>query len=224
MALTRVLPYSGRCRSASPRNVSESRDAYDSLRVGFALSLFVTLFVAVQGEGRLREFNRAPKSIQDAFFERVKAATERKRALAEYDPFEGHDDPGRHLEPPVWDEGWQRKASLARAVASGALDDIESERRRLLEIPAPVYFARLTGEEVPDTGAIVPCPSPEHEDRHPSCRVYAGHGWRCFACGEQGGIYQLGALVFGLGTRGAQFRELHSQLADVFGIEERQAA
>lgn len=47
-------------------------------------------------------------------------------------------------------------------------------------IAPSTYFARLAGVEVPQYG-LVSCPSPDHEDRHPSLKVGsdATEGWYC---------------------------------------------
>lgn len=171
----------------------------------------------------LQEFLRAPKTVQDAFMRRVRASTEQRRALEEYERLERIEDPGRYEGAPRWDESWRNRVRLARAIERGVAGGIEAERAALLSIPAPSYFTQLTGQEVPQHGGLVNCPNAENHangDRTPSCKVYSGNGWVCFGCGEKGGIYQLGSLVYGLKTRGPEFRELHSRLCDAFGVAE----
>lgn len=87
----------------------------------------------------------------------------------------------------------------------------------LRAIPATVYFPRLAGLEA-DRAGFCRCPSPAHEDRHPSCRLGGPDPtlWRCFACGAAGGIYDLASLLLGGPTgpalRGEAFRRA-AQLA-----------
>jgi len=52
-----------------------------------------------------------------------------------------------------------------------------------------------------------------HDDHTPSLQLY-DHGWYCFgACRTGGSIYDFAALLYGLDTRGRQFRELRQRLA-----------
>jgi len=84
----------------------------------------------------------------------------------------------------------------------------------MLTIPAPSYFEALAGIAVSDNGGTVNCPSPRHDDRSPSCRVYPGdRGWHCFGCGRGGSIYDLASELSGIGTRGAEFRRLREWIA-----------
>ena len=76
-------------------------------------------------------------------------------------------------------------------------------RVRLLEddelgrVPPPGYFRLLCGVAVPSRGGYVLCPL--HEERTPSCMVWAepARGWWCFGCGRGGGIYDLASLMDG---------------------------
>ena len=53
-----------------------------------------------------------------------------------------------------------------------------------------------------------------HEDHTPSLQLYE-HDWYCYgACRTGGSIYDLGALLYGLGTRGHDFLELRQRLAE----------
>jgi hypothetical protein len=53
-----------------------------------------------------------------------------------------------------------------------------------------------------------------HEDHTPSLQLYE-HDWYCYgACRTGGSIYDLGALLYGLGTRGHDFLELRERLAE----------
>jgi hypothetical protein len=51
-----------------------------------------------------------------------------------------------------------------------------------------------------------------HADSNPSLQLY-DHGWYCFACRLGGSIYDLGALLWRLNTRGREFLELRQRLA-----------
>ena len=79
-------------------------------------------------------------------------------------------------------------------------------------VSPPEYIAALIEEEVPPSG-MVRCPF--HEDRTPSLRAYAdaSAGWYCFSCAAGGSIYDFGAALFELGTRGSDFIELRRRLA-----------
>lgn len=74
------------------------------------------------------------------------------------------------------------------------------------QIPAADYIARLAGLQVNAAG-YVSCPSREHRDSHPSCRVGGPDPtlFKCFSCGTAGGIYDLASLVLG-GPTGTQLR------------------
>lgn len=64
------------------------------------------------------------------------------------------------------------------------------------------------------------CHCPFHgEDRTPSLHVYEdpGAGWYCYGCGRGGSIFDLGAEVFGLSTRGREFVELRTRLQATLG-------
>ena len=83
--------------------------------------------------------------------------------------------------------------------------------RQLLAIPAATYIPALTGRH-PNRASKIPCPF--HEDRTPSLQLYE-HDWYCYgACRTGGSIYDLGALLYGLGTRGRDFLKLRQRLAD----------
>jgi hypothetical protein len=64
-------------------------------------------------------------------------------------------------------------------------------------------YLAATGRSPNEAGNIV-CPSGEHEDLHPSCKVYAD-GVHCFACGFHEDVYGLAAHDIGLSDcRGAE--------------------
>lgn len=86
----------------------------------------------------------------------------------------------------------------------------------LRRIPPERYVRALLGVDVPRSRKIC-CPF--HADRTPSLHVYetAEAGWYCFGCGRGTSIYDMGAAVYGLGTRGADFIELRRRLTRVLG-------
>jgi len=82
--------------------------------------------------------------------------------------------------------------------------------QQLLAIPAATYVPALTGRQ-PNRAGKISCPF--HNDANPSLQLY-DHGWYCFgACHTGGSIYDFGALLFGLDTRGHQFLALRQRLA-----------
>lgn len=91
-----------------------------------------------------------------------------------------------------------------RTPQSAAVDPVAS-------IPPRVYFERLTGQTVGRSGKAR-CPF--HDDRNPSLHVYEhpDQGWYCFGCGRGGSIYDLAALLWRSGTRGAEFVALRREL------------
>jgi hypothetical protein len=54
------------------------------------------------------------------------------------------------------------------------------------------------------------------EDSAPSLHVYPDpyDGWYCFDCGRGGSIFDLGAQIYGLSTRGRDFVGLRRRLRD----------
>lgn len=88
----------------------------------------------------------------------------------------------------------------------------------LLAIAPEIYVEALTGRPL-GPGRKIPCPLPGHEDRTPSCQVYAGTGWHCFGCGNGGSIYDLAGLLWGYPTplRGHSFVEVKRRLLERFG-------
>jgi hypothetical protein len=81
----------------------------------------------------------------------------------------------------------------------------------LRAISLPLAIEIITGEQVPRSGTMR-CPLPGHEERTPSCRV-DDDVFFCHGCLRGGSLYDLGAHLFGLGTRGAQFLEVRRRLA-----------
>lgn len=89
---------------------------------------------------------------------------------------------------------------------------------QLRSVAPRIYVERLTGVMVPRHGKIR-CPF--HADRTPSLHVYSAPegGWYCYGCGRGGSIYDFAALLWGLRTRGADFRQLQRALGDTFGLD-----
>lgn len=81
-------------------------------------------------------------------------------------------------------------------------------------IPPATYFPILTGRH-PNRAGKVSCPVPGHDDKTPSCQLYDDH-WYCFSCGVGGSIYDLGAAIWNLGTRGEDFKQIVKRLREVF--------
>jgi hypothetical protein len=89
-------------------------------------------------------------------------------------------------------------------------------------IAPPEYFEMLAGITVPASGRVR-CPSPTHDDEHPSCDVGddASQGWICRACGAGGAIYDLASVLLGGPTgqalRGEEFNRAQAYVRDAFG-------
>ena len=77
-----------------------------------------------------------------------------------------------------------------------------------------VYVEALT-RQVLGHDRKVSCPF--HRDRTPSLHAYEApeDGWYCYGCHRGGSVYDLGAAVLGLSTRGREFVQLHSQLTEL---------
>lgn len=92
-------------------------------------------------------------------------------------------------------------------------------------IAPPAYWRALTGEAVDERGELVRCPSPGHEDRNPSCKVYAnpGEGWHCFSCGAGGNAPDLesalGGGPTGAALRGEAFKAARRDAERALGID-----
>jgi hypothetical protein len=97
------------------------------------------------------------------------------------------------------------------STGSGRVGFADASDDPLRRIPASQYLLALAGTEVSPTG-ICRCPMPAHPDRRPSAKCY-GVRWHCFACGASGGIYELGAEVYGLETTGSDFLRLRELIA-----------
>ncbi len=84
----------------------------------------------------------------------------------------------------------------------------------LRSIDPDVYVAALTGRK-PGRDRKFSCPF--HRDRTPSLHAYETpeDGWFCFGCRRGGSVYDLGAGVMGLTTRGREFVELRRRLYEL---------
>lgn len=90
--------------------------------------------------------------------------------------------------------------------------------------PPPEYYYRLTGLAVNQSGGLVSCPHPNHEDRNPSCHVFgeAGKGFYCFSCGATGNAFEMAAYLAGWNgglLRGSTFVDAARNVAQALGIE-----
>ena len=87
----------------------------------------------------------------------------------------------------------------------------------LRQIAPAVYVQVLTGLTTGRDGKVS-CPF-HGEDRTPSLHVYSdpADGWYCYGCRRGGSIFDLGAEVFGLSTRGRDFVELRRRLHAALG-------
>ena len=99
----------------------------------------------------------------------------------------------------------RRPAGAARRRATtGSLD------QALLAIPAATYAQALTGLH-PNRAGKICCPF--HDDSTPSLQLY-DHDWHCFGCRLGGSVYDFGARLYGLDTRGREFLQLRQRLAE----------
>jgi len=97
----------------------------------------------------------------------------------------------------------RRSTSPPTRAATSELDQL------LLAIPAGIYVTALTGRQ-PNRAGKIRCPF--HDDTNSSLQLY-DDSWYCFACRIGGSIYDFGAVLFGLDTRGHQFLQLRQRLA-----------
>jgi hypothetical protein len=91
----------------------------------------------------------------------------------------------------------------------------------LRAIPAEVYIPALTGLRIGWDRKVV-CPL--HNETVGSLHVYPGDGgWFCHGCSRGGTIYDFGAELWSMGTRGAAFVELRRRLAAALLLSEAAA-
>jgi hypothetical protein len=164
----------------------------------------------------LASYLAAPESIRDEFDRKLSARAEAETGFRRYLGELQDDDPTppRQPETPLartelrWDFRWIRRARRRREHPEANSYD----RDRLMELDLRELWPQLTGVEVPATG-LAPCPSPDHEDRHPSCSV-RDQRWRCFACGTTGTVIDLAAIVFEIPPTGRGFFEIRERLLE----------
>jgi hypothetical protein len=96
---------------------------------------------------------------------------------------------------------------------TSVIDDGDPLRR----ISPAVYVQMLTGL-APGRDGKVSCPF-HGAGRTPSLHVYSdpADGWYCYGCQRGGSIYDLGAELFGLSTRGRDLVELRRRLHEALG-------
>lgn len=89
----------------------------------------------------------------------------------------------------------------------------------LLGVSAERYYTVLTGRPV--GRGNVRCPFPAHhggEERSPSMRLYDNGTFFCFGCSVGGSVFQFGAHLWNMGTRGSAFIELCDRLQHELGV------
>lgn len=90
----------------------------------------------------------------------------------------------------------------------------------LLTIEPRDYVEALSGVEVGEWGTVR-CPLPGHDqERTGSFKCYPTpeRGWRCFGCDRGGSIFDFGAHLWSMPTRGRAFRELRQRLREELGV------
>lgn len=70
----------------------------------------------------------------------------------------------------------------------------------------------------PNKNGMIRCPSPNHEDKNPSCKVYSDHCF-CFSCQQSFRTLDLASFAKGLNTRGRDFPTLCEEVCQDFGID-----
>ena len=83
--------------------------------------------------------------------------------------------------------------------------------RQLLAIPAATYVPALTGRQ-PNRAGKIRCPF--HDDAQPQPPALRPRLVLLRACRTGGSIYDFGALLYGLDTRGREFLQLRQRLAE----------
>lgn len=173
------------------------------------------------GETGREQFEAAPTEIQKAFLAKL-----RKRVDWGHDVSRFHEEVGNpeaalpvplRAKPPKpeWNAPWRRRALKYRRGESavGSVEaTFESQKDRLLEIPAEDYVEALTGEEIGRNHKIC-CPL--HDERTPSFSVRATT-WHCFGCDKGGRIYDLASALWALPLQGRSFKEIHERLLEIY--------
>lgn len=157
-------------------------------------------------EQRLATFHALPPELEERTWALLALECERERRSFLRDPLDEPPVPRvpkrpRVPRPVTFDTG--------RCATHGVVMDDP-----LLAIPPPVFVERLADVEVPRSG-MVHCPLPGHDERTPSCKVYDDpeRGFYCFGCHRGGTIYDFGAALWEMPTRGPAFNSLRQSLA-----------
>jgi hypothetical protein len=109
-----------------------------------------------------------------------------------------------------------RSAGHVRVTEPGTVD------AQLRAIATEDYVLTLTGRQ-PNNERKIPCPFPHHENGQEweASLQLRDHGeWNCFGCGTGGTIYDFAAHLYGMSTKGREFKNLRERLAATFGISE----
>lgn len=165
----------------------------------------------------LREYLNAPESVRAEFDRQLAREAEADSDFRRYLEEVADDDPtpprqpetSLRAEPVRWSERWRRRAQRRREHPDAQAYD----RDTLLALDLREAWVALTGTEVPPSGRVS-CPNPDHEDAHPACSVRESR-WRCFACGANGTIIDLAAIVYGIEPTGAGFFRIREKLMEV---------
>mgnify|MGYP000995828322 CR=1 FL=1 len=120
-----------------------------------------------------------------------------------------------------WNEHWDRRAEAARRRPGNAPTAYSRDTDPLFDLDLAEVWEQLTGE--PLRGTVGRCPSPDHEDRWPSCAVRS-RLFFCNGCSASGSIIDLGALLYGIEPRGAGFFQIRNRLLADLGMADREAA
>jgi hypothetical protein len=118
--------------------------------------------------------------------------------------------PERRVSPPGLLHGLPDPPQPPPATPAQHHGDADGDALR--DISPLVYIQALTGI-TPSLNGKVSCPF-HGTDRTPSLHVYSkpADGWYCYGCQRGGSIFDLGAEVSGLTTRGRDFIELRRRL------------
>jgi len=119
---------------------------------------------------------------------------------------------------PKWNAAWDRYAERVRNPSPpGSPAPYDRSSDPLLALDLRETWESLTGE-APNRAGRVRCPNPDHDDRWPDCSPRE-RDWRCFVCGANGSIIDLGALLYGIQPRGRGFFEIRNRLLAELGME-----
>lgn len=168
----------------------------------------------------LTEYLNAPSHVQDAFDKQltrtILESLASERWLAEQ--IDGDPLARPSTADPIalrWDASWSKRAKRP-APKPGEPEPYSRETDPLLDLDLREVWEGLTGEMV--RGEVSRCPSPDHDDRFPSCTVKAEF-WRCHACDIGGSAIDLGALLYGIEPRGRGFFDVRRRLLAGLGME-----